>query len=158
MMAWAGHTTYMERLWAREGAPPPRFFIDEVQLREGFERASSSIRARGGWDVYLTEFELEMREEPEEGLWLTANWHQVRDDWRADVPADGIPVARRSRACRKSWRGCSRRRRKRASKRAPTRSRKAEATSMKRFGRFLKAPLKLTLGFSSGCSASCSSG
>ena len=95
----------------------------------------------------LTEFELEMREEPEKGLWLTANWHQVRDDWRADVPADGIPVARRSRACRKSWRGCSRRRRKRASRRAPTRSRKAEATSMKRFGRFLKAPLKVTLGF-----------
>ena len=31
----------------------------------------------------LTEFELEMREEPEKGLWLTANWHQVRDDWRA---------------------------------------------------------------------------
>lgn len=30
----------------------------------------------------LTEFELEMREEPEKGLWLTANWHQVRDDWR----------------------------------------------------------------------------
>ena len=136
----------MERLWALEGAQS-RLFIDEVQLREGFERASSSIRARGGWDVYLTEFELEMREEPEEGLWLTANWHQVRDDWRADVPADGIPMARRSRACRKSWRGCSRRRRKRASRRAPTRSRKAEATSMKRFGRFLKAPLKVTLGF-----------
>lgn len=31
----------------------------------------------------LTEFELEMREEPEKGLWLTANWHQVRDDWLA---------------------------------------------------------------------------
>ena len=30
-----------------------------------------------------------MREEPEEGLWLTANWYQVRDDWRADVSADG---------------------------------------------------------------------
>lgn len=44
----------------------------------------------------LTEFELEMREEPEKGLWLTANWHQVRDDWRADAPADGIPAARRS--------------------------------------------------------------
>ena len=146
MMAWVGHTTYMERLWALEGAQS-RLFIDEVQLREGFERASSSIRVRGGWNVYLTEFELEMREEPEEGLWLTANWHQVRDDWRADVPADGIPMARRSRACRKSWRGCSRRRRKRASRRAPTRSRKAEATSMKRFGRFLKAPLKVTLGF-----------
>ena len=42
----------------------------------------------------LTEFELEMREEPEKGLWLTANWHQVRDDWRADAPADGIPAAR----------------------------------------------------------------
>ena len=39
----------------------------------------------------LTEFELEMREEPEKGLWLTANWHQVRDDWRADAPADGRP-------------------------------------------------------------------
>ena len=45
----------------------------------------------------LTEFELEMRDEPEKGLWLTANWHQVRDDWRADAPADGIPAARRSR-------------------------------------------------------------
>ena len=45
----------------------------------------------------LTEFELEMREEPEKGLWLTANWHQVRDDWRADAPADGIPAARRAR-------------------------------------------------------------
>lgn len=48
----------------------------------------------------LTEFELEMREEPEKGLWLTANWHQVRDDWRADAPADGIPTARRSRGWR----------------------------------------------------------
>ena len=34
-------------------------------------------------DVYLTEFELEMREELEKELWLTVNWHQVRDDWRA---------------------------------------------------------------------------
>ncbi|MCC2785350.1 hypothetical protein LK495_15455, partial [Eggerthella lenta] len=34
------------------------------------------------------------------GLWLTANWHQVRDDWRADAPADGIPAARRSRGWR----------------------------------------------------------
>lgn len=34
----------------------------------------------------LTEFELEMRDEPEKGLWLTANWHQVRDDWRVDAP------------------------------------------------------------------------
>lgn len=48
----------------------------------------------------LTEFELEMREEPEKGLWLTANWHQVRDDWRADATADGIPAARRSRGWR----------------------------------------------------------
>ena len=48
----------------------------------------------------LTEFELEMRDEPEKGLWLTANWHQVRDDWRADAPADGIPAARRSRGWR----------------------------------------------------------
>lgn len=48
----------------------------------------------------LTEFELEMRVEPEKGLWLTANWHQVRDDWRADAPADGIPAARRSRGWR----------------------------------------------------------
>ena len=36
----------------------------------------------------LTEFELEMREDPEKGLWLTANWHQVRDDWCADAPAE----------------------------------------------------------------------
>ena len=146
MMAWVGHTTYMERLWALEGAQS-RLFIDEVQLREGFERASSSIRARGGWDVYLTEFELEMREKPEEGLWLTANWHQVRDDWRADAPGDGIPAARRSRACPTSWRGCSRRRRKRAPRKAPARSRKIGATSMKRLGRFLMAALKVTLGF-----------
>ena len=48
----------------------------------------------------LTEFELEMREEPEKGLWLTANWHQVCDDWRAGAPADGIPAARRSRGWR----------------------------------------------------------
>lgn len=48
----------------------------------------------------LTEFEPEMREEPEAGLWLTANWHQVRDDWRADAPADSIPTARRSRGWR----------------------------------------------------------
>ena len=48
----------------------------------------------------LTEFDLEMRDEPEKGLWLTANWHQVRDDWRADAPADGIPAARRSRGWR----------------------------------------------------------
>ena len=44
-------------------------------LREGFERTINSIRARGGWDVYLSEFELEMCEESEKGLWLTANWH-----------------------------------------------------------------------------------
>ena len=146
MMAWVGHTTYMERLWALEGAQS-RLFLDVVQLREGFERASSSNRARGGGDVYLTEFELEMREEPEEGLWLTANWHQVRDDWRADVPADGIPVARRSRACRTSWRGCSRKRRRKVPTRASARSRKMGVTSMKRLGRFLKAALKVTLGF-----------
>ena len=95
----------------------------------------------------LTEFELEMREEPEKGLWLTANWHQVRDDWRADAPADGIPAARRSRACPTSWRGCSRKRRKRAPTRAPARSRKIGVTSMKRLGRFLMAALKVTLGF-----------
>lgn len=167
----------------------------------------------------LTEFELEMREEPEKGLWLTANWHQVCDDWRADAPADGIPAARRSRgwrfmlaseaelaqarphparrrrgvclgarlpvrlgcdrrllprarrpslktaevadkgpaaraggerrsrACRTSWRGCSPKRRKRAPRRAPARSRKIGVTSMKRRGRFLKAALKVTLGF-----------
>ena len=167
----------------------------------------------------LTEFELEMRDEPEKGLWLTANWHQVRDDWRADAPADGIPAARRSRgwrfmlaseaelgrarrvlldgdeafarvrgylcdaaaigacyrehvgppskplksqirdlqralgggqrsrACPTSWRGCSRKRRKRAPTRAPARSRKIGVTSMKRLGRFLMAALKVTLGF-----------
>ena len=95
----------------------------------------------------LTEFELEMREEPEKGLWLTANWHQVRDDWRADAPADGIPAARRFRACRRIWRGCSRKRRKRAPRRACVRSRKIGVTSMKRLGRFLVAALKVTLGF-----------
>ena len=167
----------------------------------------------------LTEFELEMREEPEKGLWLTANWHQVRDDWRADAPADGIPAARRARgwrfmlaseaelgrarrvlldgdeafarvrgflcdaaaigacyrehvgppskplksqirdlqralgraevarACPTSWRGCSRKRRRRAPTRAPARSRKIGVTSMKRLGRFLMAALKVTLGF-----------
>lgn len=166
----------------------------------------------------LTEFELEMREVPEKGLWLTANWHQVRDDWRADAPADGIPAARRSRgwrfmlaseaelgrarrvlldgdeafarvrgylcdaaaigACYRehvgppskplksqikelqralgraevpgvptSWRGCSRKRRKRAPRMVPARSRKIGVTSMKRLGRFLKAALKVTLGF-----------
>ena len=147
----------MERLWALEGAQS-RLFIDEAQLRRGFEKVSSSIRARGGWDVYLTEFELEMREEPEKGLWLTASWHQVRDDWRADAPADGIPAARRSRACRKSWRGCSRERRRRAPRKAPARSRKIGVTSMKRLGRFLKAPLKLMLGFFVWCSTPCSSG
>lgn len=73
----------------------------------------------------LTEFELEMREDPEKGLWLTANWHQVRDDWR----------------------GCSRKRRKRAPRRACVRSRKIGVTSMKRLGRFLIAALKVTLGF-----------
>ena len=78
MMAWVDRTAYMERLWAFEGAQS-RLFIDEVQLREGSEKTSNSIRARGGWDVYLSEFELEIRREPEEGLWLTANWHQVRD-------------------------------------------------------------------------------
>ena len=94
----------------------------------------------------LTEFELEMREEPEKGLWLTANWRQVRDGWRADAPADGIPAARRFRACRRIWRGCSRKRRKRAPKTATARSRKIGVTSMKRLGRFLKAVLKVTLG------------
>ena len=47
----------------------------------------------------LTECELEMREKPEKGLWLTANWHQVRDDWRADAPADDIPATRRLPGC-----------------------------------------------------------
>ena len=145
-MAWVDRTTHMERLWALEGAQS-RLFIDEVRLREGFEKAGGSIRARGWWDVYLTEFELEMREELEKGLWLTANWHQVRDDWRAGALADGIPAARRSRACRTSWRGCSRKRRTRAPRKAPTRSRKIGVTSMKRLGRFLKAALKVTLGF-----------
>lgn len=74
MMAWVDRTTHMERLWALEGAQS-RLFIDEVRLREGFEKAGGSIRARGWWDVYLTEFELEMREELEKGLWLTTNWH-----------------------------------------------------------------------------------
>ena len=46
-MAWVDRTTYMERLWALEGVQS-RLFIGEVQLREGFEKASSSIRARGG--------------------------------------------------------------------------------------------------------------
>lgn len=40
----------------------------------------------------LTEFELEMREEPEPGLWLTVNWHQVCDGWSVDAPTDGIPM------------------------------------------------------------------
>ena len=48
MTAWVDRATYMERLWALEGAQS-RLFIDEVQLREGFEMASNSIRARGGW-------------------------------------------------------------------------------------------------------------
>lgn len=87
-MAWVDRITYMERLWELEGTQS-RLFIDEVWLRESFEKASNSIRARGGWDIYLTEFELEMREEPEEGFWLTANWYQVRDDWRADAAVIG---------------------------------------------------------------------
>ena len=74
MIVWIDRNVYMERPWALEGAQG-RLFIDEVQLREGFERTINSIRARGGWDVYLSEFELEMREESEKGLWLTANWH-----------------------------------------------------------------------------------
>lgn len=41
----------------------------------------------------LTEFELEMREESEPGLWLTVNWHQVCVGWRVDAPTDGIPMA-----------------------------------------------------------------
>lgn len=66
MMAWVDRNAYMERLWALEGVQS-RLFIDEVRLREGFEKASSSIRARGGRDIYLTEFEFGMREEPEKG-------------------------------------------------------------------------------------------
>lgn len=37
MITWADRNVYMGRL-----------FIDEVQLREGFGKASSSVRARGG--------------------------------------------------------------------------------------------------------------
>lgn len=47
-----------------------------------------------------------------------------------------------------SWRGCSRKRRKRAPRMAPARSRKIGVTSMKRLGKFLMAALKVTLGFS----------
>ena len=46
-MAWVDRATYMERLWTPSSAQS-RLFIGEVQLREGFEKASSSIRARGG--------------------------------------------------------------------------------------------------------------
>lgn len=48
MMVWIDRNVYMERPWALEGAQG-RLFIDEVRLREGFEKAGSSIRARGWW-------------------------------------------------------------------------------------------------------------
>ena len=44
----------------------------------------------------LTEFELGMREEPEPGLWLVANWQRVNGSEPAQT-AEGIPVAARSR-------------------------------------------------------------
>ena len=44
----------------------------------------------------LTELELGMRDEPEPGLWLVANWHRVGGTEPA-CTADGIPVAARSR-------------------------------------------------------------
>ena len=47
MMAWVDRNVYMERLWALEGAQS-RLFIDEAQLRKGFERTINRIRARGG--------------------------------------------------------------------------------------------------------------
>lgn len=44
----------------------------------------------------LTEFELGMRDEPEPGLWLVANWQRVNGAEPAQT-AEGIPVAARSR-------------------------------------------------------------
>ena len=54
---------------------------------------------------------------------------------------------RRSRACRTSWRGCSRKRRKRGADEGACKAKEDWGTPMKRLGRFLKAALKVTLSF-----------
>lgn len=61
-----------------------------------FDTVSFTEAAPFGGANMLTEFELGMRDQPEPGLWLVANWHRVGGTEQA-CTAEGVPVATRSR-------------------------------------------------------------
>lgn len=48
------HALHKKVVDSRKDGTHNRLFIDEVQLCNDFEKAISSIHARGGWDIYLT--------------------------------------------------------------------------------------------------------
>lgn len=121
-----------------------------------------------------------MREEPEKWLWLTANWHKVRDDWRADAAAVSAcyreHMSPPSKPLKSQIRDlqCALGRaevpgvldelarllaeeREEGAEEGASKAKEDWGTPVERFGRFLKAALKVTLGFLSGCSAPCSS-
>lgn len=115
----------------------------------GIAELAESIRKDGLTDLPLVR-------KVGDGSWQMVSGHRrkaayallAKDDPAYErMPCSALWGGRRSRACPTNWRGCSRKRRKRAPTRAPARSRKIGVTSMKRLGRFLMAALKVTLGF-----------